>query len=150
MNEGGRFWSRQCETSREWVSLRLDDELSELEEAMLRRHVAGCGDCQAFAATAESFTSLLRSAPLEAPAPVFEIAPERVRRRRLLGVGAAAAAFAASAAVLFAPSLGTAPTSAEFGASVDVTFDAMRAGQRAQMRLPESITYARVRFIELT
>ena len=53
----------------EWVSLRLDGELSELEEAMLRRHVAGCGDCQAFAATAESFTSLLRSAPLEPSAP---------------------------------------------------------------------------------
>jgi predicted anti-sigma-YlaC factor YlaD len=147
------FGSRQCETSREWVSLRLDGELSELEEAMLRRHAAGCPECAAFAASAELFTAQLRSAPLETVGLIFEAEPTRVRRR-FAAVGAAAAALAAAAAVLLAPGLGNKPSSAEFvyvGTGVsDVTFEAMRAGQRARMRLPESITNARIRVIELT
>ena len=154
MSEARRFGSRQCETSREWTSLRLDGELSELEEAMLRRHIAGCADCEAYVAAAEAFTARLRSAPLESPRPMFEAAAERTGRSRFLGVGAAAAAVAASAAVLFAPGLGSRPASvelADLGAgTADVTLDAMRAGQRARARLPESIQFNRVRVIELT
>ena len=149
-----QFLSQQCETSREWVSLRLDGELSELEEAMLRRHVAGCADCRTFEEAAESFTTRLRSAPLETHAPVFEAVPQGVRRRRFIGVGAVAVAVAASAAVLFAPGLGSSPSSlqrSELGPeTADVTLDAMRAGERARMRLPVSITTVRARFIELT
>ena len=154
MSEARRFGSRQCETSRGWTSLRLDGELSELEEAMLRRHVAGCADCEAFVAAAEAFTTRLRSAPLESPRPLFEATAERAGRSRFLGLGVVAAAVAAAAAVLFAPGLGTGPSSvqlAELGAgTADVTLDAMRAGQRARMRLPESIQFNRVRVIELT
>ena len=155
MNEVGRFWSRQCETAREWASLRLDGELSELEEAMLRRHVAGCADCGAFVAAAESFTARLRSAPLETPrAGLRGRAAERAGRRRFVGVGAVAAALAASAAVLFAPGLAGGPTPVQLSdagaGTAEVTLDVMRAGQRARMRLPESITYARIRVIELT
>ena len=154
MSEEWRFGSRQCETSREWTSLRLDGELSELEEAMLRRHVAGCADCEAFVAAAEAFTARLRGAPLESPRPVFEATVERAGRSRFLGVGAVAAAVAASAAVLLAPGLGGGPTSLELAevgtGTADVTLDAMRAGQRARARLPESIQFNRVRVIELT
>jgi anti-sigma factor RsiW len=154
MNEVGRFWSRQCETAREWASLRLDGELSELEEAMLRRHVACCPDCGAFAEAAESFTARLRSASLETLASVFDAVPQSTGRRRFVGVGAVAAALAASAAVLFAPGLAGGPTPVQLSdagaGTADVTLDVMRAGQRARMRLPESITYARIRVIELT
>jgi ferric-dicitrate binding protein FerR (iron transport regulator) len=157
MNEARRFLTRQsqqCETSREWISLRLDGELSELEEAMLRRHVAGCGDCRTFEESAELFTTRLRSAPLETLAPVFAAAPHGAGRRRFVGVGAIAAALAASAAVFFAPGLGSSPSSLQLGelgsGTADVTLDAMRAGERARMRLPASIISVRARFIELT
>jgi hypothetical protein len=108
MNDARRYLSRQslaqqCETARECVSLRLDGELSELEEAMLRRHVAGCADCRTFEEATESFTTRLRSAPLETPAPVFAPQLQAGGRRRFIGVGAFAAALAAAAAVLFAP-----------------------------------------------
>lgn len=157
MNDARRFLTRQsqqCETSREWVSLRLDGELSELEEAMLRRHVAGCADCRTFEEAAESFTTRLRSAPLETVPPVFEAGRQGTGRRRFVGVGAAAAALAASAAVFLAPGLGSSPSSLQLselgGGTADVTLDAMRAGERARMRLPVSITSVRARFIELT
>jgi ferric-dicitrate binding protein FerR (iron transport regulator) len=146
--------SQQCETSREWVSLRLDGELSELEEAMLRRHIAGCVDCRTFEEAAESFTTRLRGAPLESVAPLFEAVPHGAGRRRFVGVGAVAAALAASAAVLFAPALGSSPSSLQLGelgaGTADVSLDAMRAGERARMRLPVSITNVRARFIEFT
>jgi hypothetical protein len=170
MSDARRFLSRQslaqqCETAREWVSLRLDGELSELEEAMLRRHVSGCADCRTFEEATESFTTRLRSARLEALAPVFDArlqggaGLDAGGRRRFIGVGAFAAALAAAAAVLLAPGLGSSPSSlqlSELGSNTaDVTLDAvtlatMRAGERARMRLPASITTARARFIELT
>ena len=34
-----------CERSREWISLRLDGELSELAEKMLESHLARCAAC---------------------------------------------------------------------------------------------------------
>ena len=164
MNDARRYLSRQslaqqCETARQCVSLRLDGELSELEEAMLRRHVAGCADCRTFEEATESFTTRLRSAPLEAPAPVFAPQLQAGGRRRFIGVGAFAAALAAAAAVLFAPGLGSSPSPSQLSelgsGTADVSLDAvslatMRAGERARMRLPESITTVRARFIELT
>ena len=103
-----QFWSQQCETSREWVSLRLDGELSELEEAMLRRHVAGCADCRTFEETAESFTPPAQRAARDARAGLRG-SPQRRGAGGSSGVGAVAAALAASAAVLFAPGLGSSP-----------------------------------------
>ena len=159
MNDARRFLSRQslaqqCETARECVSLRLDGELSELEEAMLRRHVAGCADCRSFEEATESFTTRLRSARLETPAPAFDARLQAAGRRRFIGVGAFAAALAAAAAVLFAPGLGSSPSSLQLSeldsGTTDVTLAAMRAGERARMRLPASITNVRARFIELT
>ena len=37
-----------CDRAREWASLRLDDELSPLEEELLVRHLETCDDCRAF------------------------------------------------------------------------------------------------------
>jgi anti-sigma factor RsiW len=54
-----------CERGREWISLRLDGELSELAEKMLEAHVARCAGCRAFEADAATATRLLRSTPLE-------------------------------------------------------------------------------------
>ena len=74
-----------CERAGQWISLRLDGELSELEEATLDRHLEGCAACSAVAAELTGLTRLLRSAPLlEVERELTEVEPRR--RRRLLVV----------------------------------------------------------------
>jgi ferric-dicitrate binding protein FerR (iron transport regulator) len=89
-----------CERAREWTSLRLDDELSPLEEELLDRHLEACGDCRAFAADVCWATDVLRLTPQERPAqriPLPAPARRRATGRRLSA--AAAAALAAGALV---------------------------------------------------
>lgn len=90
--------SAQCDRARNWVSLRLDGALSELESALLDRHLAGCAECRGFEVDVTAHTSLLRAAPLETPVARV-VLPERGRRGRLValqGVGTMAAALAAA------------------------------------------------------
>jgi hypothetical protein len=54
-----------CERVRAQVSIELDGELSELERRMLDAHLARCSACRTYAADVASFTTKLRSAPLE-------------------------------------------------------------------------------------
>jgi hypothetical protein len=78
-----------CERAREWSSLRLDGELSELEEALLERHLEACALCAAFDAGLRTSTGLIRTAPLARPSRGFEVpAAKRTRLRssRLLAV----------------------------------------------------------------
>jgi anti-sigma factor RsiW len=58
-----------CERACFWLSLRLDDELSELEGALLDDHLARCAGCHAVAAGFGASTRALRSATLERIAP---------------------------------------------------------------------------------
>ena len=91
--------SRSCERARSWVSLDLDDELSELEGAMLRAHTARCVPCAQFQHEAVAITHKLRLAPLEPlPAPIA-LPPRRRVVGRLLQVGAAAAVAALAAGI---------------------------------------------------
>src|SRR3954463_13214088 len=91
--------SRSCERARSWVSLDLDDELSELEAAMLRAHTARCVPCAQFQAEAAAITHKLRLAPLEPlPAPIA-LPPRRRVVGRLLQVRAAAAGAALAAGI---------------------------------------------------
>src|SRR4051812_3122963 len=86
--------SRQCERARELASLRLDGEISELEEALLRTHQGRCADCHAFARRLGGFTGELRAAPLESPGKSFTL-PRRPRvALRSVSFAAAAAAVA--------------------------------------------------------
>jgi anti-sigma factor RsiW len=60
-----------CERVRAQVSLRVDDELSQLESRMVDAHLARCETCREFEASVLRLTERLRSAPLEPiPAPV--------------------------------------------------------------------------------
>jgi len=60
-----------CERAREWASLRLDGELSELERALLDAHTRNCGACAEYVDEIGAFTMALRSAELEQlPRPV--------------------------------------------------------------------------------
>jgi predicted anti-sigma-YlaC factor YlaD len=99
-----------CERSREWISLRLDGELSELAEKMLESHLARCAGCRAFESDAAAITGLVRTAPLERPQE--PIAVPRGRRLALVRPAGAVAATAAAVALGLAafvnlPSSGT-------------------------------------------
>ena len=87
----------ECERARSWVSLGLDGELSELEQALLRAHVGRCATCAGFERDADALTRELRGAPLERP--VVAGMPQRRRSAgmRVLQVSAAAAAVALAA-----------------------------------------------------
>jgi ferric-dicitrate binding protein FerR (iron transport regulator) len=91
-------WRRSspCERATQWISLSLDGELSELEEAALERHLEGCARCQALSSRVQRFTTLLRAEPLiEITHPIVVTAP-RSQRRRVARRGAVALAFAAA------------------------------------------------------
>jgi hypothetical protein len=85
-----------CERSRQWSSLRLDGELSELEQALLERHLESCDECRAFDLHVCSTAELLRTAPVEELAARFEVPAARLRfpLSRRLAVAAVALAVA--------------------------------------------------------
>ncbi len=83
-----------CQRIREQVSLRLDDELSQLEERMLVSHLRRCSDCRAFEQSVCEFTDKLRTAPLESPRQ-----PILVRRARRASLSFAQVSAAATLAV---------------------------------------------------
>lgn len=98
-----RLQPRTCERSREWASLRLDSELSELEQALLDAHLARCESCASYARAIADTTVAMRAAP---PARLSE--PISLpRRRRVLPVRAFRGATAAAAVVACAVGLGT-------------------------------------------
>lgn len=89
--------SLPCERARQWASLRVDGELSELEDALLEKHLEGCASCSAFAVRLAGTTEAVRAAPLERPQiryPRFERPVIRLpigRRVAIVAVAAAAA-----------------------------------------------------------
>jgi anti-sigma factor RsiW len=111
-------WRRQspCERATQWISLRLDGELSELETAALARHLGTCPRCAALASRVGGFTWMLRDQPMvEIPRQVVVTAPRSARirvARRGGAVLAFAAALGAVAAFVVLPGGGTQTTSA--------------------------------------
>jgi predicted anti-sigma-YlaC factor YlaD len=87
-----------CERGREWISLRLDGELSELAQKMLDSHLARCSECSAFEDQVSGVAVRLRSAPLEQLERPIEVTHRRRRMPvRVWSMGAAAASVAAVA-----------------------------------------------------
>jgi hypothetical protein len=82
--------SDECVRACEWVSLRLDEQLSDFESVLLDAHLARCSDCRAFAGGVTAMTTALREAPLEEPSVGFQV-PRR-NAGRLLGLRAVSAA----------------------------------------------------------
>lgn len=98
-----------CHRTRQQVSLRLDSELSELEEALAAAHLERCAACRAFAVDLEALTETLRAAPLEEPSVRFQL-PRRRARIGVAHMGTAAAATITTAIALGSfVSLGSAP-----------------------------------------
>jgi putative zinc finger protein len=89
-----------CARARELVSRDLDGELSELEQAGVRTHLAGCDSCASFAAATAGVTAVLRQTPLDDVS--VTVVPVRRRSKAVslaVKVGAAAAAVAAAFAL---------------------------------------------------
>jgi hypothetical protein len=80
-----------CNRTRQHVSLRLDTEVSELEEALVAAHLRRCAACSAFAVDLEALTETLRAAPLAEPSVQFQL-PRRPARIGVVRAGTAAAA----------------------------------------------------------
>jgi predicted anti-sigma-YlaC factor YlaD len=84
-----------CERARGQVSAHADGELSQLETAELRRHLAGCASCREYEAQVGAVSSVLRSAELEQPDFAIFVPRRRQLTRMRLQVGVAAAAMLA-------------------------------------------------------
>jgi len=106
-----------CERARQWISLAVDGELSELERATLARHLARCPGCREVETEVAALARLLRAAPPAAPARPLAVGRPRPRAVALLRRGglvlAGAAAAAALAATLVVP--GGGPPSSALG-----------------------------------
>ena len=62
-----RRHAQACDRARQWASLELDGELSELEQLGLRSHLAGCAECAPVVADMRRIALELRGLPLEQP-----------------------------------------------------------------------------------
>lgn len=86
-----------CVRARQWSSLRVDGELSELEEALLEKHLDACEECLTFDVGLRSSANLLRAAPVESARLRVEL-PARSRISFPVGRRVAVAAIAVAAA----------------------------------------------------
>jgi predicted anti-sigma-YlaC factor YlaD len=93
----GAVLSVECERARAWVSLELDSELSEVEEALLRAHVGCCAACAAFERDVEGLTQELRTTRPQRPVATRASLHRRRAARRTLQLGTAAAVVAIAA-----------------------------------------------------
>jgi predicted anti-sigma-YlaC factor YlaD len=130
-----------CERSREWISLRLDGELSELAEKMLESHLARCSACRTFESDVVVMSRVVRTAPLERPEQ--PIALPRGRRRAYARPVGAVAATAAAVALGFAaflnlPSSGTLAAPNLRVANADNSDLQLQRGMRAALLRPDS------------
>ena len=89
------FHPASCERARQWCSLGLDGELSEVERGLLDRHLAVCPACRRFDADVSATTAALRASESEAPVRTWaergRTDQPRVARRPKLAVLLAAA-----------------------------------------------------------
>jgi anti-sigma factor RsiW len=60
-----RLQPHACERAREWASLRVDGELSELEQALLASHLDRCAGCATYVAGVSAATAEIRGAKIE-------------------------------------------------------------------------------------
>jgi anti-sigma factor RsiW len=142
----GRFRDTTCERALAWASLELDDELSQLERALLASHLRDCDACAASVVEMRALTTMLREAPVEEPRRrVFTPGPRApARRSRMPARLALAATLAALAAGLgaLAGSVGQAPDVPVSGTEPEIallpTDDELRDVRRVRPRSDEA------------
>ena len=140
-NFPSRSWA--CDRARHAVSLRLDDELSQLERVLVDRHLERCPACAEFAADTAVLTRELRAASLVKLDRPIELPMRRRVAYRFRSAGAWAAAASVAATALLA--MMTLPTQRERVARArqDVQYQRMNQDLRdlrllriAQMKPP--------------
>jgi predicted anti-sigma-YlaC factor YlaD len=99
-----RIQPHACERAREWASLRLDGELSELEQALFTAHLERCPACTEYALSVAATTEGIRTAGLQRLAQPISMP---LRRRIALPARALQAGTATAAALAAAVGLGT-------------------------------------------
>jgi anti-sigma factor RsiW len=121
-----------CDRVRSQISLELDDELSQLEHAMVSAHLERCSECRAYRDDVAAFTSAVRATPLErTERPIVLRRPRRVIAARLqVGVAAAFAVVALGVAGQIA-SEPQSPDSSPSG-SREIRYPTLRAIEREQ------------------
>jgi anti-sigma factor RsiW len=121
-----------CDRVRSQISLELDDELSQLEHAMVSAHLERCSECRAYRDDVAAFTSAVRATPLERmERPIGLRRPRRVIAARLqVGVAAAFAVVALGVAGQIA-SEPQSPDSSPSG-SREIRYPTLRAIEREQ------------------
>jgi anti-sigma factor RsiW len=136
-----------CDRVRSQISLELDSELSQLEQAMVSAHLERCSECSAYRDEVAAFTSALRAAPLERmERPIALRRPRRVIAARLqVGV---AAAFALVALGL-AGQIATAPPSSDSSpsGSREISYPTERAIEREQAMLQRVNSGQKIRLV---
>jgi predicted anti-sigma-YlaC factor YlaD len=80
-----------CDRARQWASLRLDGELSELESALLDSHLARCDACRAFSVEAAGIAAALRGVAMERIEEPLVVLPVVHRAPRVRALQAAVA-----------------------------------------------------------
>ena len=124
----GQIPLQTCDRMRELVSVALDGELAELDEARLHAHLTGCPSCRAYAAAAEATAGLVRRTPLEELSMPIVVPGRRLAVARKLQVAAAAAAVAATVGLSAAVGTVGGPSSSHTG---------HKAASSAKLRFPD-------------
>jgi anti-sigma factor RsiW len=136
-----------CDRVRSQISLELDGELSQLEQAMVSAHLQRCPDCRAYRDEVATFASALRAAPLERmERPIVLRRPRRVIAARLqVGVAAAFAVVALGVAGQIA-SQSPSPESSPVG-NREIRYPTLRAIEREQEILKRVYSGQKIRLV---
>src|SRR4051812_41086594 len=128
-----RVRPHMCERAREWASLGLDGELSELERVLLDSHTRRCAACAAYVEEITAITDTIRATSLERlPRPVAIPLRRRISlASRALPAGAAAAAVLAVTLGL-GTQFGSPETSAGLASSFRLPANAISSGPNTE------------------
>jgi predicted anti-sigma-YlaC factor YlaD len=103
----GQTPSTDCNAIRAYVSASLDDELSEIESAIVEAHLVRCSGCRAYAADAAATARVLRETPLQELSFPIALPGRRLAVAQKLQAAAAAAALAIAVGVGWSVGAGT-------------------------------------------
>lgn len=133
-----------CDRVRSQVSLDLDDELSQLERAMVSAHLERCAECRTYRDEVTAFTGALRAASLERmESPIALRRPRRGIAARLQVVAAAAVALVA---VGVAGQIASQPPSQGVPSSGEIRYPSQRAIER-ELAILESVNSGEKRLV---
>jgi predicted anti-sigma-YlaC factor YlaD len=121
----------ECDGIRAAVSEALDGELSQVDAARVKTHLAACSACRAYAGGIDGTARLIRNAPLERLGFEIVLPNRRLALARRLQVAAAAAALVVTVG------LSAVVGSVGGGSSVGASSATADNGQPAKLRFTE-------------